>query len=225
MAAPPNYLLPRDAVKLVRAALKPKTPAARMTAAAKVIASLHRIAHHPDLAWSAFVDQYLRDCLATGAHGKALVFLATPRFSGNDMKRLLVPAVELYVRLRMPRPALAWIETVRYVFGARALGPLMTNPELRAFTKTKSFLRLAGPGASQTIWKHDLQEIVSMWKRDGYDNLKDALFDAKTLRKEAVRLGPTQIAAADKHLRVVIRAIERAIKEEPELRSYLRGLV
>lgn len=219
------YMPPKDAIKLIKSALAPRTAPARLKAAAKVIASMKRIASAPDLPWEAFVEQYLRDCLETKQHAKALVFLADPHFSADQMKKLLDVAVVLYVRLKKTRLALDWIETVSYVSGPKAVARLAKNPELAALVKTKSFGKLSGPDARRHIFDSDLAEIVSMWDSDEYDNFKDALQDARSLASDAAKLGPTRVKAAQKHLKKVEREIKTLMRQEPELREYLEGLL
>lgn len=218
-------LTPKEAAKLVNAALTPKTPEARLKASAKVLAAMGKIVDGPGLRWDDFQERFLRDCLETDQCDKAMVFLESPSFSAKQMRALLEPAVAIYLRLGKTKHALEWIDIVGAVFGVASVRKLAKKPGLEALAKNKKFLAMTGPGAELARFEAELEDAARMWKRDEYDNYKDAIVDAKQLHKDAGKHGAKQVAAAKKHLDTVVKEVRRVMKEEPDLASYLKGLV
>lgn len=219
------YLETKEAAELLATAMKPRTPAERLSASAKVIESLHRIALHPDVPFDEFRAQYLRDCLASGRHEASLVFLESPSFSANEQRDLLELVVRLYLAMGKTKLATDWIGDVSYVFGAKAVRGLADKPGLEALAKNKAFLKVSGKDAEKAFFASHLAESVRMWKRGEYDNFKDALTDAKGLVKDALALGEAQQTSATKHLEAVVKRIEKEMETDPGLKAYLEGLL
>lgn len=219
------YLAPQEAIALIEAVLTEKNRESRMRASERVISVMSRIAFDPAMRWDDFVATYLEDCLALGQPEKALVFLNEPRFTGNQQKRLLETAVSIYLALGKTKPALEWIELVRYAFGPKSIESLVKKPAFAALRKSKKFLAIVGPKADLHFFDQDLAEAVRMWKRKEYDNVKDALETARDLDMRAAKLAKTRQAAATKHLNQVVAAIEKAAAADPSLKKYLKGLL
>lgn len=220
------FLPPKEAAKLVNAALTPKTAAARMKASEKVLKAMTKIAADgPGLRWDDFQERFLRDCLETDQCAKAMVFLDSPSFSAKQMKALLEPVVAIYLRLGKTAHALEWIDIVSAVYGIAKVRGLAKKPGLEALAKNKKFIAMTGPGAELARFESELKDAMRMWKRDEYDNYKDAIEDAKQLHKGAAKHGTKQVAAAKKHLDAVVTEVKRLMKDEPDLAKYLKGLV
>lgn len=64
-----------------------------------------------------------------------------------------------------------------------------------------------------------------MWKDREYDNIKDAIFDAKEMIRDAKKTGRTYEIAAQKHLQKILLETKKMGKQEPDLKKYFKDLV
>lgn len=72
--------------------------------------------------------------------------------------------------------------------------------------------------------KAELDELLAEWADDGYDNLKDAILDARNALAKAKKL-PAYRPRIEKMLRAATKQLVELALEDPTMLSYARGLV
>lgn len=204
--------------------LAEKSIAKRMKLASDVLDIANQIPDDPQLSWMEFLERCLKDGLETKSYEQGLRILAFG-FSGDDQKRLLEPAVEILVRAGEMKTALEWVEIVGDVFGPNALAPLLNNQSLDKLHANKMFQKLTGPKAKIQMLTNDLKEAMKEWKSGDVDDLRDAIELAESLVKDIPKSEKALLEKAKKHRDAVIKKTREMIKEEPDLKDYLKGLI
>jgi hypothetical protein len=222
------FLEPAEALQLIEEALHQPTPDQRLRAGDDVIRVANRMSALDDAvrkAFDRFRAQYLRDCVELSADDKGLAFLGLGGLSANHQKDLLEPALILFVRNKKWSEAIRWCDSVRSSFGAAAVEGLPERPGLAALGRSKRFQKLLSPDYDRRAFDRSLREAQQMWKRGRYDNYKDALLDPRSLVDDAMKLGGPQAEAAQAHLATVEKKVKQVMRDDPEIREYLRGLL
>jgi hypothetical protein len=224
-----GFVFAADSIKLVRGILKERNLKVRLQKTRDFLRLLWagKIACETDFDpfLDDFIEKCLSDCRETGKYDQGLKLLEELPFSANQQKRFMDLAVLVFLECGKKGKALDWIDDVSYDFGKKSVIHLARKSEYRALHASKRFKKITGPKADLERFKAELKESMDMWKNDEYDNIKDALLDAKGLRKEANRLKTTLAEKARKHLLAVTKEAKKMMEADPEIKKYLKGIV
>lgn len=84
----------------------------------------------------------------------------------------------------------------------------------------------AGVNPKLFQFKEEADEVLSMWKKDEYDNTKDAILDARGLLADARRLRLSDYTKKlTKMLNQATSELRAVVKEDPSMASYAKGLL
>jgi hypothetical protein len=74
-------------------------------------------------------------------------------------------------------------------------------------------------------WVEEADEVLAMWSEDDYDNLKDAILDARSALKEAPPAEKARITRLERMLTAATKHLADLVAEDPTFAAYARGLL
>ena len=96
----------------------------------------------------------------------------------------------------------------------------LKTPKAKETPKAKKSAR-----GKDARWVEEADEVLAMWSEDDYDNLKDAILDARSALKEAPPAEKARITRLERMLTAATKHLADLVAEDPTFAAYARGLL
>lgn len=96
----------------------------------------------------------------------------------------------------------------------------LKTPKAKETPKAKKSAR-----GKDARWVEEADEVLAMWSEDDYDNLKDAILDARSALKEAPPAEKARITRLERMLTAATKHLADLVAEDPTFTAYARGLL
>ena len=128
---------------------------------------------------------------------------------------------DLQSQYKLETNGLEWVE---FALKSTSTALLITDRGGKIQCLNPSAQRILGSNHHDLLGQ-PVDEVLAMWSEDDYDNLKDAILDARSALKEAPPAEKARITRLERMLTAATKHLADLVAEDPTFAAYARGLL